>query len=470
MKQKFLVSFIFLILTLSLLTSCSNEENYEEIDTAVYEEGEELLTGSLGVNSNSSNAFGFELEGMSFEQQAKFATGNSLFNQTWVSSPASTTARDGLGPTFNARACATCHFKDGRGEPLQNGETSNGFLMRISLSGKDINGDAISVPNYGTQIQDRANNGISYEAQINVTYETIYGSYTDGETYELQKPIYSITDEQFGSLTGVNTSPRVAQQTIGLGLISALPDTEITKLEDVNDIDNDGISGRANRVFNYETNTTELGKYGWKANAPSLRQQIAGAFHGDMGLTTSIFSDENCPSPQQDCMDAANGGEPEVTDTQLEKMLFYQAHLAVPNRRNYKDDAVLKGKVLFNELNCIGCHAINQVTGTNGETSFLENVTIKPYSDFLLHDMGDDLADNRTDFLANGNEWRTQPLWGIGLISTVNDHTFLLHDGRARNVEEAILWHGGEASESKENFKKLSSEERQQVISFINSL
>ena len=461
---------LFSLLILAFF-NCNNDDYIAVLEpTSNYIEGEELLTGILGVNSTSANAFGFEIDGLSFQQLATFASGNSLFNQTWVSSPASTTGRDGLGPTFNARACATCHFKDGRGFPLINGTNSNGFLMRISLDGQDINGDAIPVPGYGLQLQDLANNGIQYETKINVNYQIINGTYADGSEYQLQKPIYTFQEEQFGSLAGINTSPRVAQQTIGLGLISALPDIEIIKFEDINDSDNDGISGRANFVYNYETNTTALGKYGWKANAPSLKQQIAGAFHGDMGLTTSIFSEQNCPSPQQDCFDAPNGVTPEVTDNQLDKVLFYQAHLAVPNRRNYLDEDVQQGRVLFTELNCIGCHAINQTTGTDAESEFLENITIKPYSDFLLHDMGDALADNRNDFNANGNEWRTQPLWGIGLIETVNNHTNLLHDGRARNIEEAILWHGGKAETIKQNFKNLSVQKRQQLIDFVNSL
>lgn len=466
MKQHTII--LLSIISFSLFTNCSDDDYEPIITTSLYEEGEEFLTGSLGVFSTSQNAFGFEIDGLSFQEQAKFATGNSLFNQSWVSSPASTTARDGLGPTFNARACATCHFKDGRGKPLENNINSSGFLMRVSLPGQDSNGDAIPIPGYGLQIQDRANNGIPFEAKVTVTYESISGNYPDGTTYELQKPTYNFEQEAFGSLSGVQTSPRIGQQTIGLGLVDALPNTELSKFEDINDSNNDGISGRMNYVHNVETNTTTIGKFGWKANAPTLKQQVAGAFHGDMGLTTSLFSENNCPSPQQDCIDAPNGGEPEVTDSQLDKILFYQANLAVPNRRNFKDEDVLKGKVLFNSLNCVGCHAINQKTESSN--TLLNDITIKPYSDFLLHDMGDDLADNRTDFLASGNEWRTQPLWGIGLISTVNGHTNLLHDGRARSIEEAILWHGGEAETIKQNFKNLSATERQQVIDFVNSL
>lgn len=436
----------------------------------VYEEGEELSSGSLGINSTSANAFGFEIPGLSIPEQSQFSQGNSLFNQTWLPSSEVSQDRDGLGPTFNAKSCASCHFKDGRGRPLENGGESRGFLMRVSQMGQDINGAPLGLDGYGTQIQDLSNEGIPFEAKVTATYEVINGTYPDGTEYELRKPIYSLEEAQFGSLSGVEMSPRVAQQTIGMGLISALPDNEIIKFADEFDNDGDGISGRPNFVWNPETGEMDLGKYGWKANAPTLKIQIVGAFHGDMGLTTSIFPENDCPTPQLDCAEALTGGEPEVTDEQLDKILFYQATLAVPNRRNAMEESILMGRDLFNSVNCVGCHAINQTTGTSATIPILENVTIRPYSDFLLHDMGEDLADNRPDFVANGQEWRTQPLWGIGLISTVNDHTFFLHDGRARNIEEAILWHSGEAQTSKEDFMSLSSEERQLLIDFVNSL
>ncbi|MEM9647512.1 MAG: di-heme oxidoredictase family protein [Bacteroidota bacterium] len=466
MKKLFIFCF-----PLVYLAGCASDEGMIPTpdDVILYEEGEEFLTGPLGVNSTSANAFGFEIPGLSISEQSRFSSGNSLFNQSWVPVAVSSD-RDGLGPTFNANACAGCHFKDGRGRPLVNGEESRGFLMRVSLPGEDEFGGPLGVPGYNTQIQDQSNEGVPFEAKVIVDYETISGTYTDGTPYELRKPVYTLNQEQFGSLAGVQSSPRVAQQTIGMGLISALPDSEILKYEDELDNNGDGISGRANFVWNPDLGQVDLGKYGWKANAPSLKMQIVGAFHGDMGLTTSIFGENDCPSPQLDCQNAPNGGEPEVTDEQLDLVLFYQQGLAVPNRRNFREESVLKGKVLFNDLNCIGCHAIDQVTGSFPSNPLLENVTIRPYSDFLLHDMGEELADNRPDFLANGSEWRTQPLWGIGLIATVNDHTFFLHDGRARNIEEAILWHGGEAEQIKQEFIDLTAEEREQLIDFINSL
>ncbi|WP_438712153.1 di-heme oxidoredictase family protein [Aquimarina muelleri] len=473
-KSKHKTLIILKICVLVLILGCSNDDYVDPLpfNQGVYEEGEELLTGQLTIKSQSINAFGRAIPGLSNEDQIIFGIGNSLFNQAWVSAPASTTARDGLGPTFNSRACSSCHSRDGRGMPLigQSELGSTGFLMRVSLPGSDPNGGPNPLPNYGTQIQDRANSGILSEAKVRVRYEIIEGEYSDGGIYNLRKPIYEFFDEQFGSLTGVLTSPRVGTQTIGMGLIDALDDASILANADKNDVDGDGISGKPNIVWDAKENTLKLGKYGWKANQPTLELQVAGAFHGDMGLTTSIFQENDCPSVQQNCISAPNGGEPEVTDLQLSRVLFYQRTLGVPVRRNFQDQNVLNGKVLFNNLQCISCHKTNFVAGSSPATPLIEGVTFSPYSDFLLHDMGDALADNRPDFDANGKEWRTQPLWGIGLIETVNNHTFFLHDGRARNIEEAILWHGGEAENSVTQFKNLPKEQREQLIAFINSL
>lgn len=450
--------------------SCS-DDNDQEVYVPVYEAGEELSSGDLGLNLIGSNAFGFSVPGLDISGVSQFQQGNSLFNRSWVTATADIERDDdGLGPTFNAVSCSSCHFKDGRGRPLENSMDSRGFLIRVSRPGQDVNGGPLGLEDYGAQIQDLSIEGVPFETKVRVTFETISGTYPDGSTYELRKPVYTFEETQFEALSGVLTSPRVAQQTIGMGLISALPDSEILKFEDEFDTDGDGISGRANFVWNPETQEMDLGKYGWKANAPTLKMQIVGALHGDMGLTTSIFPENDCPSPQQDCLSAPTGGEPEVSDDQLGKILFYQGTLVVPNRRNVREESVLGGRDLFRQMNCIGCHTVDQTTSESNLSPLLENVTIRPYSDFLLHDMGEDLADNRPDFMANGQEWRTQPLWGIGLISDVNNHTFLLHDGRARNIEEAILWHGGEAQNSKDAFMNLSADERQQVLDFVNSL
>ncbi|MDC3388509.1 thiol oxidoreductase [Flavobacteriaceae bacterium] len=441
--------------------------NYDYV--AIYEEGEELLAGNLSVKTNSKNSFGKEIPGLIFKEKIAFGLGNSLFSTPWIS-VGSTTAIDGLGPTFNARSCIGCHSNDGRGKPLKNGENSMGFILRLSIDNDSLTGEPIGHQTYGKQIQDQSNIGVQYEAKVNVNYQTLKGIYPDGTKYELRKPSYTIVDKNFGEINNIKTSPRVAQQVIGLGLIDALSEKSILLNVDEFDKNNDGISGKANYVTNVITKKSSIGKFGWKANQPSLRQQIGDAFNGDMGLTSSVFTNQNCPLPQDKCNDYPNGGDPEVIDSQIDNVVFYQSSIAVPKRRNFKKQNVLEGKVLFNKSECIKCHAKNFKTSKSIENKHLEGKIIHPFSDFLLHDMGEGLADNRNDFLANGKEWRTQPLWGIGLIPKVNKHTYLLHDGRARNIEEAILWHGGEAENSKIKFMNLSSIERKKVIDYINSL
>ena len=456
--------------------SCnSNDFSEKEYIDIKYELGEENLVSNLSIEAfTAEKAFGTSIPGLISLESAFFGVGNAMFEQSWVSAPATTTSRDGLGPIFNARACASCHSNDGRGKPvLENNASSQGFLIRLSAGNDPINGP-IDFPNYGGQLQDNSNLGVAKEASINVSFETITGTYPDGETYELRKPTYTIVDANYGSISNAKQSARVGSQVIGMGFVDALSEASILANQDINDLDGDGISGKANYVWNVKENKSTIGKFGWKANQPTLEQQVAGAFSGDMGLTSSIFPDENCPDGV-DCTKLNNGnnvGETvEVTDTQMSRIMVYQAAISVPKRRDYKTPDVLEGKQLFNDLACVTCHVNNFTTGNDYSLlKQLENITIKPYSDFLLHDMGDELADNRADFLANGNEWRTQPLWGLGLIKEVNNHTFLLHDGRARNIEEAVLWHGGEAENAKNNFKKLSKEKRQQLLKFLNSL
>ncbi len=460
---------------LIIFMSCSSDQiTQEEYIDISYEIDEENLVSHLSIEAFTvDKAFGRGISELSELELSFFGIGNAMFDQSWVSAPATTTSRDGLGPIFNARACASCHLNDGRGKPiLTTGADSEGFLLRLS-SGNDPISGPIAFPNYGGQLQDDSNLGVLQEGEINVVFEIISGEYPDGTPYELRKPTYSIIGENYGSVSGANISPRIGQQLIGLGFLDALSEASILANEDINDNDGDGISGKANYAWNVKENKATIGKFGWKSNQPNLEQQISGAFNGDMGLTTSTFPEENCPEGI-DCSSIANGvneGESvEVTDTQMTRMMTYMSAISVPKRRDYKTYDVLKGKELFNSFECAKCHVTNFTTSNSELLPQISNVTIRPYSDLLLHDMGEKLADNSEDFLASGREWRTQPLWGIGMIEYVNSHTFLLHDGRARNIEEAILWHGGEAESPKNNFMNASATERAQVLSFLNSL
>lgn len=464
MSRYFLVTFFVGFL---LLVSCSKDEILVPL---MAEEGEELSGGDNTSANFSAEAFGFASPDLTFDERVTFGVGNSLFNQSWVTSPASTTARDGLGPFFNARNCSGCHFKDGRGRPPEfDGEFSHGLLLRLGLLEKDKNNENIGDPIYGKQFQDNSILSVQKEGTLIVTYEPLVVTYNDGTQVTLRKPEYAFSGLNYGEIsTMTQISPRVANQMIGLGLLDAIPEMTLKSFADPNDADGDGVSGRTNQVFDRATNTMKVGRFGWKANQPNIKQQVAAAFSGDLGITSSLFPEENCVATL-DCDSLPNGGSPEIPDDNLDKVAFYAATLAVPARRSVDDVNVLEGKEIFNSIDCKACHIPKIETGSYDIAS-LANQTIRPYTDLLLHDMGEGLADNLPDFDAAGNEWRTPPLWGIGLIETVNSHTNLLHDGRARNIEEAILWHGGEAFNALTKFKALSRNERSKLIEFLNTL
>lgn len=458
---------VFAFIICFQLFSCAN--NDEQYIALTPEEGEQYSGGETTVFNTSEEAFGFSAPNLTFDEQSDFGIGNSFFRQSWVSAPSSTTARDGLGPFFNAIACASCHFKDGRGRPpLFDGELGHGLLLRLSIPGTNSNGGSLPDPNYGGQLQDNAILGQTVEGKYVITYQSITETFADGTTAILQKPIYQISTLGYGLLANtIQVSPRIANQIIGLGLLEAIPESTILSFATNNN--SDGISGKANYVYDVATNSQKLGRFGWKANQPSVRQQVAGAFLGDMGITTSLFPTENVPTAVN-ASSIPNGGVPEISDLNLNRVVLYSSTLAVPARRNHSDQNVLKGKKTFETIGCTNCHIPKIQTGNNHSIVALRNQTIRPFTDLLLHDMGEGLADNTPDFLATGNEWRTPPLWGIGLINTVNGHTNLLHDGRAKNIEEAILWHGGEAQNAKNKYKQLSANDRNDLLSFINSL
>ena len=427
------------------------------------------LGGDTTAFSAGRNAFELSARNLDVEERRTFNVGDSFFNQNWVTAPASTVARDGLGPTFNAQSCSSCHDHDGRARPPDNDDDPvRGLLLRLSIPGPD---GPVADPVYGGQLQDRAINGVPAEGRIAIRYETISGSYADGTPYTLRKPEYVILDPAFGPpRPDMLVSPRIAPVVFGMGLLEAIPAERILALADPDDRDGDGISGRPNMVWDARAQAYAVGRFGWKANQPSVEQQSAGAFLGDIGITSSLFPVENCPGAQEACSRAPHGGAPEIPDDRLAKVVFYIQTLAVPAMRNVDDPAVRQGARLFEDVGCASCHTPRHVTAPDFSVRPLQDQVIFPYTDLLLHDMGEELADNRPDGQATGREWRTPPLWGIGLVQAVNGHTRFLHDGRARNLEEAILWHGGEAAAAREVFKSLSLSQRQALLRFLRSL
>jgi CxxC motif-containing protein (DUF1111 family) len=434
------------------------------------EPGEELSGGSSTVFDQSRDAFSFASPALKDERRDGFFVGNATFNRNWVTAPASAVGVDGLGPTFNATSCSACHLKDGRGHPPLAGEPTLSLLARLSIPGTGAHGGPVPEPTYGGQLQNAAILGVPTEGTVRIDYDELVGSYGDGTAYSLRRPRVAFDSLAFGPMAAdVMISARVAPANFGLGLLEAIPEADILARADPDDADGDGISGRPNQVWDQTRGSVALGRFGWKANQPSIRQQVAGAFQGDIGITSPVFPDENCPAPQTDCAAAPSGGAPEIDEPKLVDVVFYGQTLAVPGRRDVGDATVLLGKALFAELRCASCHVPRFVTGPH-EVPELVGQTIYPYTDLLLHDLGDGLADGRPDYLATGREWRTAPLWGIGLVPIVNQHSLYLHDGRARGLAEAILWHGGEAEASKEAFRNLPADDRAALLRFLESL
>ena len=432
---------------------------------------EEWAGGETTVFIRSSLAFSLPADNLPLGDLPRFFAGNAFFNTNWVSASSTVDGRDGLGPLFNARSCSTCHFKDGRGRPPSPGEIPTGLLFRLSIPGLGENGGPLPEPVYGNQVSVRALPGRKPEARVTVRLEEVSGAYPDGKTYSLLKPHYAFDDWGYGEPHGeLQFSPRVASPVFGLGLLDAIGKSELERRADPDDRDGDGISGRTNRVWSPSKNSEGLGRYGWKANKAELIDQVAAAFVGDIGITTNLFPEENHSATQEPAGPVPNSGSPELGDRDLEDLVFYLKTLGVPASRIDDAKEFHQGKALFESARCSSCHIPEMSTDPHYPIPALAGQTIRPYTDLLLHDMGEALSDGRRDFQATGREWRTPPLWGIGLLPTVNGHSRLLHDGRARNVEEAILWHGGEAEKSKNAFKAMSAENRQLLIAFVESL
>lgn len=452
---------------------------------------EQLPGGATTVRlRNNADAFSQPSANISFEDELSFKVGNGIFKKLWVSSPSTTRASDGLGPLFNARSCQRCHLKDGRGHPpAANWPDDNAVSILVRLSVPPTTAaqekaldthraNSIPEPVYGGQLQDFAIQGYLAEGHLFTTYEDQRVALSDGSDVVLRAPSYAITDLGYGPMqTDTMLSVRVAPPMIGLGLLEAIDEADLRAGEDAKDQNADGISGRLNQVWSAAHQRVMPGRFGWKAGQATLADQSAGAFSGDIGISSPLAPNPwgDCTAAQVSCRKAPHGdlGPPgifEVSEDLFDLVVFYSRNLAVPSRRDAGDPDVLDGKKLFYESGCIACHTPKYVTERDTEGPEQSRQLIWPYTDLLLHDMGEGLADHRPDGVANGREWRTPPLWGIGLTEQVNGHTFFLHDGRARNLLEAILWHGGEAQASRDQVVGMTADERAALLQFINSL
>lgn len=447
---------------------------------------ESLSAGAATVRARrTADAFSQLSGNMPFDHEMDFKLGNALFRKAWVAAPASTKGSDGLGPLLNARGCQDCHLKDGRGHPPEgphDGRVS--MFLRLSVPGgtmADIEGWLATQPDptYGGQLQDMAIPGHAAEGQMDIAYSEHPVTLSDGQTVSLRAPVYTFSNPGYGSPhPDLMLSPRVAPQMIGLGLLEAIPAADLLSRADPDDRDGDGISGRPQIVPSVEHGVAMLGRFGLKAGAPTVREQSAAAFAGDMGLSSPLFPDPwgDCTPAQTACRAAPDGQEPglrdglEVDGRSLDLVTFYARNLAVPERRRVDDPQVLRGKAVFHALNCQGCHTPKHVTHRLTDQPEQSFQLIWPYTDLLLHDMGEGLADNRPEGRATGREWKTPPLWGIGLTRQVSGHSYFLHDGRARSLLEAVLWHGGEAQAPRDGVVALPTADREALIAFLESL
>lgn len=416
-----------------------------------------LSGGAATVFSETSLAYTLPAANLDAQQVARHLDGDLAFEAVYVTAPA--TVNSGLGPAYNEPSCESCHTRNGRAR--------NSRLVRISVPGSDPNtGAALPAPGFGGQLQEQSIVGMRPEVLLQVNYEERPGQFSDGETYSLRSPIYEIEPTGRPLPPNYVISPRVAPPVFGLGLLEAIADQTLLDLAARPAVD--CISGRVNWVWNWEQGRAAIGRFGWKANEPTLRQQTAHAFQEDMGVTSPLFPQE-ATAGQEEYTDALSD-DPEITAQTVDEATFYVQSLGVPARRGLDDPMAQRGSVLFDQVGCAHCHVRELRTANHPDIAELSGQTIRPYTDLLLHDMGADLADNRPDFEADGREWRTPPLWGIGLLETVNGHLELMHDGRARGHMEAILWHGGEADSSAQRVKRLPRADRDALVRFLRSL
>jgi CxxC motif-containing protein (DUF1111 family) len=410
-----------------------------------------------------SGSFSTPIPGLSSRDMAAHEFGDQLFEQPFIAAPA--THFGGLGPVFNNISCANCHHNDGFGLPSF-GALGSSLLMRISIPGTDAHGGPNPAPGFGGQLQNVGLYGVKPEVQVSLTYTSQVFTYPDGSTATMLYPAYDLYNPYIPLPAGYMTSPRLGPPVFGLGLLENIPEATIIALADPN---GDGIKGHANYVYNPYTNRRELGRFGMKANTSTLQVQVASAFQQDMGLTSYVQPQKSVYGQEQMAW-VSDHGQIDLADTMLDAVVFYIRSLAVPARRNVTDELVKRGEKLFRQLNCSGCHTPTLYTGIDVALPALSNQRIHPFTDMLVHDMGAPLADNRPDYLASGTEWRTAPLWGVGMFEKTNGTPYYLHDGRARSLEESILWHDGEARNSKDEFTRLTAPDRKAVIAFLQSL
>ncbi len=454
----FVVSLFFLFSLNAYLRDDLSELEKQKVDKVLSlaadfsrAERSEALSGGAGtVDKIGKNAFSHHFKNLSFEERQDFLIGNAFFRKVWIASPSSTTSSDGLGPLYNARACQSCHIKDGRGH-LPKDEKPLSAVLKVG-NYKNIN--LIPHKTYGKQFQFFAIPGLSSESALSINFMANKYINAMGSRLALKYPNYQLSSLKYGNLDNdTSLSLRISPQVIGVGLLEAIEESDILAKQDIYDKDNDGISGIARIVYDNK-GIEKIGRFGIRASTPDLFVQTGTAFMHDMGLSNSVGSNAfgDCTKNQDECYKFPTGVNEkslhEVDDEVMNKIVFYLSSLSPPKRRNVSDKDVLLGKKIFYESKCTSCHTPKYVTSKNAKHNFLKYQLIWPYTDLLLHDMGDELADKDMNGNITNKEWKTPPLWGLGYAKEVNARATYLHDGRAKTVLEAVLWHSGEAKSS----------------------
>ncbi len=466
-----------LVVALALM-SC-DDEGLDVLDIEV-PEGYALSAGTSTIFMNSSKAYDSEAEWVTGALASRFTRGDRLYDDMRTSS---NDYGGGLGPVYAGYSCGSCHGNAGRTKPAlwsDGGSGPYGFsAMLVYVTRKN----GAFFKDYGRVIHDQAIYGVSAEGKLKVEWRYESGSFPDGETYELACPSYTITDWYADEIDpdDLFCTVRIPLRHVGMGQIMSLDPVEIEALASRSNYPEYGISGRCNYVT--ERGVLSLGVSGNKAQHADLTVELG--FSSDMGVTNSRYPEEICEGQIQINQGSMMGllyDKLDVSTEDMENVDLYMQSLGVPARRNVNDPEVKLGERMFYEAKCHLCHVTTLHTRPRGsvllngtQLPWLGNQTIHPYSDFLLHDMGSEimgvgLNDNYVSGLARGNEWRTTPLWGIGLQEKVNGHTCFLHDGRARNFVEAIMWHGGEGEASRNLFKAMTKERRDALVKFLESL
>ncbi len=479
---------LVLLLSITILTACDKQSSSV---APAFNSSEWKPGGNTTIPTSNKIRFDLPAANLSPPLKTDFHAGKALAQQPWIKAPTATDSRDGLGPLYNARTCMACHVNGGKGSTPNNpSEELFSSLIRFSIPGENKTLGVTPHPAYGDQVQSQSTSlahqlrhipsaqniakDVKPEAYIFINWTEKNIQYPDGTNITLKSPSPVFKNLGYGEV-GKNTlvSLRTAPSIHGMGLIELIPQNQLDALTDAHDKNQDGISGRTNQVWDSVKQETVPGRFGLKANKATLALTVAGAFANDLGISNPLARSQPCTDLQITCLKAATGNDEngfELNQSQLDRVIFFNQNLAPVAARNLDQKEVIAGRELFYETGCQNCHQPNFKTGPSKTLPHLANQTIWPYSDFLLHDMGKELADNRPDFTANGQEWRTPPLWGVGLRTKVNRSTALLHDGRADTIEEAILWHSGEALKAKKDFMKLKQKDRDNLILFVESI